>query len=73
MTCTCGHGLDAHEHYRPGLDCGRCTCRSYQKPRKPLRDRLTQAGRWIGARLFTTREPRWVPTTQADIADDYGR
>jgi hypothetical protein len=22
--CTCGHGRAAHEHYRPGTDCGAC-------------------------------------------------
>jgi hypothetical protein len=22
--CTCGHGPQAHEHYRPGTDCGAC-------------------------------------------------
>ncbi|HYH30032.1 MAG TPA: hypothetical protein VD903_06570 [Pseudonocardia sp.] len=22
--CTCGHGRAAHEHYRPGSDCGTC-------------------------------------------------
>jgi hypothetical protein len=22
--CTCGHGAEAHEHYRPGSDCGTC-------------------------------------------------
>jgi hypothetical protein len=22
--CACGHGKDAHDHYRPGTDCGAC-------------------------------------------------
>ena len=22
--CMCGHGQEAHEHYRPGSDCGAC-------------------------------------------------
>ncbi|WP_433288992.1 hypothetical protein ACQPZQ_37585 [Pseudonocardia sp. CA-142604] len=22
--CTCGHAREAHEHYRPGTDCGVC-------------------------------------------------
>jgi hypothetical protein len=22
--CVCGHGAQAHEHYRPGTDCGAC-------------------------------------------------
>ncbi|HLU59329.1 MAG TPA: hypothetical protein VKZ81_28030 [Pseudonocardia sp.] len=31
--CTCGHGPEAHEHYRPGSDCGACgrnACREYR-------------------------------------------
>ncbi|MEJ8278290.1 hypothetical protein [Pseudonocardia spirodelae] len=29
--CRCGHERDAHEHYRPGTDCGVCgaTCRAF--------------------------------------------
>lgn len=29
--CVCGHERDAHEHYRPGTDCGACgsTCRAF--------------------------------------------
>ncbi|GAA4673222.1 hypothetical protein GCM10023215_00800 [Pseudonocardia yuanmonensis] len=23
-TCVCGHAAEAHEHYRPGDDCGAC-------------------------------------------------
>ena len=25
--CVCGHARDAHEHYRPGRDCGSCGAR----------------------------------------------
>jgi hypothetical protein len=31
--CVCGHGKAAHEHYRPGWDCGTCgaaTCVDYR-------------------------------------------
>ena len=31
--CVCGHPANAHDHYRPGSDCGRCghaVCRRYQ-------------------------------------------
>ena len=31
--CVCGHGRTAHEHYRPGWDCGTCgavTCCDYR-------------------------------------------
>jgi hypothetical protein len=31
--CTCGHGPEAHEHYRPGTDCGACgrsACAEYR-------------------------------------------
>ncbi|MBP2366334.1 hypothetical protein [Pseudonocardia parietis] len=29
--CRCGHEKDAHEHYRPGTDCGVCgtACRAF--------------------------------------------
>jgi len=40
----CGHGVEWHEHYRAGSDCGCCvTCRSYSPPRVPLRDWLRRA------------------------------
>ncbi len=32
--CVCGHGKAAHEHYRPGWDCGTCgaaTCVDYRR------------------------------------------
>jgi hypothetical protein len=28
--CMCGHLKAVHEHYRPGLDCGKCDCRHYE-------------------------------------------
>ena len=31
--CACGHAREAHEHYRPGTDCGVCgatACSSYR-------------------------------------------
>jgi hypothetical protein len=24
LVCRCGHGVDEHEHFRPGRDCGTC-------------------------------------------------
>jgi hypothetical protein len=27
--CRCGHGADAHEHYRRGRDCGACRCAGF--------------------------------------------
>jgi hypothetical protein len=32
--CVCGHARDAHEHYRPGRDCGSCGashCAEYRR------------------------------------------
>jgi hypothetical protein len=32
--CVCGHTRDAHEHYRPGRDCGACGaghCAEYRR------------------------------------------
>jgi len=40
--CGCGHGRDAHEHYRRGTDCALCSCSRY---RRPLLSRLRGAGR----------------------------
>lgn len=28
-SCVCGHGRDAHEHYRKGTDCALCACTRY--------------------------------------------
>ncbi len=31
-TCTgCGHGRQAHTHYRRGTDCALCTCAKYSR------------------------------------------
>lgn len=26
LRCRCGHGRDAHRHYRSGTDCALCDC-----------------------------------------------
>ena len=44
VTCRCGHGPTAHDHYRRGTDCGLCEC---------LRFRTTQAS--VLARLLERR------------------
>ncbi|WP_144712462.1 hypothetical protein [Curtobacterium pusillum] len=31
--CVCGHGRDAHEHYRRGKDCALCDCPRYRRRR----------------------------------------
>ena len=31
--CTCGHREFAHEHYRPGSDCGVCACTLFHRRR----------------------------------------
>lgn len=41
-TCRCGHGRQAHEHYRRGSDCALCTCRRFHRP---LLQRLRLRGR----------------------------
>jgi hypothetical protein len=35
MTCRCDHPKSEHDHYRPGRDCGQCSCRRYRR-RTPL-------------------------------------
>ena len=30
--CTCGHGKEAHQHYRKGTDCALCSCPRYDRP-----------------------------------------
>jgi hypothetical protein len=42
--CRCGHAAEAHEHYRPGSDCGACGV-----PRCG-RFRAQGRGRWWGWR-----------------------
>ncbi len=32
-SCGCGHGRQAHEHYRRGTDCALCACARYRRPR----------------------------------------
>ncbi len=29
--CVCGHGRQAHEHYRRGKDCALCSCARYRR------------------------------------------
>ena len=31
ITCRCGHHPDAHQHYRPGSDCGLCECARWSR------------------------------------------
>lgn len=31
-TCSCGHGKQAHKHYRRGTDCAMCSCARYARP-----------------------------------------
>jgi hypothetical protein len=41
--CSCGHARAAHEHYRPGKDCGACgaeACSSYRPEGGPVRKAL---------------------------------
>ena len=30
--CSCGHGKQAHQHYRRGSDCAMCSCAKYSRP-----------------------------------------
>jgi hypothetical protein len=30
--CTCGHGRQAHQHYRRGTDCALCACAGFRRP-----------------------------------------
>jgi hypothetical protein len=30
--CGCGHGRQAHEHYRAGSDCATCDCGRFARP-----------------------------------------
>lgn len=30
--CTCGHGKQAHDHYRRGTDCALCQCAKFSRP-----------------------------------------
>jgi hypothetical protein len=31
-SCSCGHGKQAHDHYRRGSDCSLCPCQRYRRP-----------------------------------------
>jgi hypothetical protein len=45
--CACGHAKDAHEHYRPGSDCGACgaaECEEYRPVGGPVRKTLRRWG-----------------------------
>lgn len=45
--CVCGHPKDAHDHYRPGTDCGVCgavQCGEYRLDGGPVRRALRRIG-----------------------------
>lgn len=45
--CVCGHAEEAHEHYRPGSDCGVCgmrECGEYRAEHGALRRMLRKIG-----------------------------
>lgn len=45
--CACGHGRAAHDHYRPGTDCGACGatgCAAYRPLGGPIRRLLRRLG-----------------------------
>ena len=45
--CVCGHSEEAHEHYRPGSDCGACgmrSCAEYRAEHGTFRRLLRRAG-----------------------------
>jgi hypothetical protein len=45
--CVCGHARDAHEHYRPGRDCGACgahDCDDYRRAGGAVRRALRKLG-----------------------------
>jgi hypothetical protein len=35
--CRCGHPHAAHEHYRPGSECGQCGCGKWRRARPEIR------------------------------------
>lgn len=45
--CACGHGKDAHEHYRPGSDCGVCGAADCEEFR-PVGGTMRRALRRLG-------------------------
>ena len=45
--CVCGHAREAHEHYRPGRDCGACgahDCADYRRAGGLFRGALRRLG-----------------------------
>lgn len=45
--CVCGHAKDAHDHYRPGTDCGACgatDCGEYRLEGGSVRRALRRLG-----------------------------
>ena len=47
IPCRCGHGPDAHRHWRRGSDCGTCgagSCTAYRAQRDALRRMLRRLG-----------------------------
>lgn len=46
--CLCGHGKDAHEHYRPGWDCGTCGAARCCDYRPEGGGSVRQMMRWLG-------------------------
>lgn len=45
--CACGHARAAHEHYRPGADCGACGavgCAGFRPAGGPIRRALRRLG-----------------------------
>lgn len=51
MSCRCGHDRGAHEHYRPGSDCGGCECPRYRISWREVGRDVLAAG--YGVRLLT--------------------
>ena len=45
--CVCGHAREAHEHYRPGRDCGACGahyCADYRRAGGAVRRSMRKLG-----------------------------
>ncbi|MBA3906764.1 MAG: hypothetical protein H0X35_08805 [Pseudonocardiales bacterium] len=51
--CRCGHLAEAHEHFRPGDDCGACRCGRFDGVHE--RDASPTAG--LAAALLTALAP----------------
>lgn len=72
MPChDCQHPRSAHQHFRPGTDCGLCTCVAYRGPTdgRPvavlafLLTLVAGAGMWIVLHDDPTPVPHFEPTT----------